>query len=101
MPIGKDSSYVLTKADSGKSSLLLALLKFLDYEGSIKIDGVEVSQVPLQELRSRITTITQDYVELHGAVRNNLFPHTEGHSESISDAVAIDALKKVGLWERL
>lgn len=92
---------LLTMNNSGKSSLLLALLKFLDYSGSIKIDGVEISQVPLQELRSRITTITQDYVELHGAIRNNLFPHTGGHSESISDSVAIDALKKLGLWERL
>lgn len=80
---------------------MLTLLNFLEYSGSIKIDGVEISDVPLQVLRSRITTITQDYVELHGAIRDNLFPHSGGHSESISDDVAIDALKKVSLWERV
>ncbi|KAK3192864.1 hypothetical protein K4F52_001221 [Lecanicillium sp. MT-2017a] len=92
---------IIGRTGSGKSSLLLALLNFLDYSGSIQIDGVEISEIPLQELRSRITTITQDYVELDGAVRDNLFPHTGGHSDAISDDAAVEALKKVGLWERI
>jgi ABC-type multidrug transport system fused ATPase/permease subunit len=81
--------------------MLLALLNFLDYSGSITIDGVEVSKVPLQKLRSCITTITQDYVELHGSVRNNLLPYAANSSETITDDIVVDALKNFGLWERV
>lgn len=44
----------------GKSSLTLALFRIIEAdEGSIRIDGVDISQVGLHTLRSRITIIPQ------------------------------------------
>lgn len=62
------------RTGSGKSSVLLALLGFLEYKGSIKIDGVEVNTIPLNQLRARIITISQDQVLLDGTIRDNLLP---------------------------
>lgn len=61
---------------SGKSSLLLALLGFLHYQGVMKIDGIDVSSVSLDELRSRVVTVSQDQIKLDASVRVNLLPFT-------------------------
>lgn len=65
----------LTHSDSGKSSLLMTLLGFLSYSGNIKIDGLEISAVQRDELRGRITTISQEQLELAGSIRANLRPY--------------------------
>lgn len=70
---------------SGKSSLLLALLNFLDYEGSIKIDDIDISNLPADFLRQRISTISTDVIDLDGTVRSNLCPWTIGKSEEEGD----------------
>lgn len=57
---------------------MLAFLQLLKYSGSITIDGVELKDVPHTLLRSRITTIPQDAVELDGSVRFNLYPYKDG-----------------------
>ncbi|KAJ3477705.1 hypothetical protein NLG97_g8769 [Lecanicillium saksenae] len=51
---------VIGRTGSGKSSLFLALLGFLHYDGTMKIDGVDVSSVPVDELRSRIWSALED-----------------------------------------
>lgn len=65
----------LTRSDSGKSSLLMTLLGFLSYSGNIKIDGLEISAVQRDELRGRITTISQEQLKLAGSIRANLRPY--------------------------
>lgn len=45
---------------SGKSTILKCLYGFLDYEGSVKIDGVEVKKIPSRELSKKITILPQD-----------------------------------------
>lgn len=65
---------IIGRSGSGKTSFLLALLGFLTYDGSMKIDGVEIRDIPKDQLRSRIVTITQDNVVLDGTIRQNLLP---------------------------
>lgn len=79
--------------------MILTLLRFLNYTGSIKIDGIELSNIPHEVLRSRITTVPQDILELPGTVRFNLDPFVgERHREPAKDQIMIRALVEVGLW---
>ncbi len=84
---------------SGKSSIITTILNFLDYTGSIQIDGVELSRVAPQTIRSRITTITQDRVFLSGTVRDNIIPEELllPLEERTSSSVIVQALGLVGL----
>ncbi|KAK2593184.1 hypothetical protein QQS21_009113 [Conoideocrella luteorostrata] len=91
---------VIGRTGSGKSSLLLTLLNFLEYTGSIKIDGVELSQIPREQLRSSITTIPQDFVQLPGSLRFNLLPLTKAKTaDPLHDIVINEVLDRLGLAE--
>lgn len=57
-------------------------------DGSITIDGIDVSQLGLADLRSRLALVPQDPVIFSGTVRNNLDPF---------DAVGGDAF----IWQAL
>ena len=48
------------RTGAGKSSLTLSLFRIIEAaEGSIKIDGIDISQIGLHNLRSSITIIPQ------------------------------------------
>lgn len=87
---------------SGKSSLILSLLNLISYTGSIHVDGVDIATVPRQVLRSSITTITQETLELDGTVRYNLLSFKLKRSEGTSnvhDADIMDVLCRTHLWD--
>ncbi|OAA72218.1 ABC transporter, transmembrane domain, type 1 [Cordyceps fumosorosea ARSEF 2679] len=90
---------IIGRTGSGKSSLLLALLSFLDYSGTIRIDGRDVRTIPPDLLRARIVTVSQDDVELASSIRVNMNPYETGDDSSrISDGMMIDYLTRVKLW---
>ena len=62
------------RTGSGKSSMLLALYRMLRTEGTIKIDGIDISQVSRRELRRRLCVIPQEPVLFKGTLRYNLDP---------------------------
>lgn len=66
---------IVGRTGAGKSSLLSALLRIVELEsGSISIDGVNVANIGLHTLRSRIAVIPQDPVLFSGSIRSNLDP---------------------------
>ncbi|XWW99160.1 hypothetical protein V2A60_007168 [Cordyceps javanica] len=67
---------IVGRSGSGKSSLFSTLLGFVYYEGRIKIDGVDIASISLNDLRSRLVTITQDQVQFDATIRTNLLPLT-------------------------
>ncbi|WYZ44130.1 hypothetical protein EsH8_VII_000566 [Colletotrichum jinshuiense] len=84
---------VVGRTGAGKSSLTLALFRFLEARsGSIHVDGLDISKVKLHELRSRLAIIPQDPVLFSGSVRSNLDPF-----DNQNDAELRDALQRVHL----
>lgn len=90
---------------SGKSSLILTLLRLLDQSGSVVVDNINTSDITRQHLRSRITVIAQDPVELPGSVRYNLIPFhvlaVSFQNNTLKETSIQEILSKVGLWEHV
>jgi ATP-binding cassette, subfamily C (CFTR/MRP), member 1 len=86
---------VIGRTGSGKSTLLSSLLKLIEVtEGTITIDGVDISKVPKSIVRNRLICIPQDPLLLPGTIRFNLDP--EQHF-SASDAPLSEALRLVNM----
>lgn len=79
---------VVGRTGAGKSSLTLALFRFLEArQGSIHIDGLDISKLKLQALRSRLAIIPQDPVLFSGTVRSNLDAFDEHEDDELRDAL--------------
>ncbi|KAG0301037.1 hypothetical protein BGZ98_008669 [Dissophora globulifera] len=66
---------IVGRTGAGKSSVTLALFRIIEAaEGSISIDGIDISTLGLHELRSRLTIIPQDPFLFGDSIRANLDP---------------------------
>lgn len=82
---------------SGKTTLILALLRMVELqEGSLIIDGVDLSECSRPEIRTRLNVVTQDPFLVAGSVRFNIDPFERAPDEEI-----IAALRRLGLWESI
>jgi ATP-binding cassette, subfamily B, multidrug efflux pump len=61
------------RSGAGKSTVVNLLLRFFDLEGgAILIDGVDISSLTQESLRSQISVVTQDTSLLHRSIRANI-----------------------------
>lgn len=70
----------------------------VDFSGQICIDGLDIASVPREHLRSKITALTQDGVELKASLRFNMYPFA-GPIPDESEMISI--LELAGLWHHV
>jgi len=93
----KNKVGIAGRTGSGKSSLMIALFRISELaEGSITIDGVDISKLPLRFLRSKLGIIPQDPVMFSATVRFNLDPFS-----THSDKELWDILESVNMKEHV
>lgn len=84
---------IVGRTGAGKSTIITAFFRFLEPEtGSIHIDGVDITQIGLKNLRQAITIIPQDPTLFTGDIRSNLDPF-----DQYTDAQIFEALRRVNL----
>lgn len=98
----KDCSFILEEGKryalvgengSGKTTIVKILLGLLPYEGSILINGKELSQIPNGSLREEMGVIFQDFNKYELSIEDNI---ALGKEESVADV-----LEMVGLNHKL
>ncbi|NOI28099.1 heme ABC transporter permease/ATP-binding protein CydD [Vibrio coralliilyticus] len=57
---------------AGKTSLINAILGFLPYQGSLTINGIERTELNLENWREKISWVGQNPLLLHGSIRDNI-----------------------------
>uniref|UniRef100_A0A8P4GUH6 ABC-type glutathione-S-conjugate transporter n=1 Tax=Dicentrarchus labrax TaxID=13489 RepID=A0A8P4GUH6_DICLA len=81
---------IVGRTGAGKSSLALGIFRILEAaKGQISIDGINIAQIGLHDLRSRITIIPQDPVLFSGSLRMNLDPFDTCSDEDLWKALEL------------
>lgn len=81
---------------SGKSSVVNLIPQFYDVtSGFIKVDGKDVKDYPLEELRGKIGTVLQKAVLFHGTIRENLkWGNPDATEEDLNRAITVAQAKE-------
>ncbi|KAF5303190.1 hypothetical protein FQA39_LY10103 [Lamprigera yunnana] len=85
---------IVGRTGAGKTSTISAMFQLYEIEGSIIIDDVDTTKIPLTLLRSKLSIIPQEPVLFTGTIRKNLDPFDE-----YTDDVLWSALEQVELKE--
>ena len=81
---------------AGKSTISSLLLNFYDIdEGSIKFDGIEVSDISKESLRKQIAVVPQEVILFGGTIRENIM---YGNVDATEEEV-VEAAKKANAYD--
>ena len=78
---------VIGRTGAGKSSLITALFRLAEPEGSILFNGQDILKLPLQEIRNNISIIPQDPTLFACTLRENLDPFGQYSDQDIWSAI--------------
>ncbi|RBW42790.1 cysteine/glutathione ABC transporter permease/ATP-binding protein CydD [Psychromonas sp. B3M02] len=92
---GNEDVALVGPSGSGKTSLLNAVLGFLPYQGSLLINGVELSSIDKAQWRKNLAWLGQDPQLFYGTVRENI----NMGDNSISDQAIQSYLQQVAIWD--
>ncbi|MFA0113235.1 cysteine/glutathione ABC transporter permease/ATP-binding protein CydD [Vibrio sp. 10N.261.46.E11] len=86
----RQSTALVGPSGAGKTSLINAILGFMPYEGSLKINGIELRDLDLASWRKTISWVGQNPLLLHGSIHDNV---TLG-KQDITDQTVQNALEQ-------
>ncbi|PRP75003.1 hypothetical protein PROFUN_07396 [Planoprotostelium fungivorum] len=87
---------VVGRTGAGKSSLMLTLFRMIELsEGTITVDGVDISRLGLDVLRRKLAIIPQDPTLFSGTIRSNLDPFSEHTDAQIWQSLQDVRLKSI------
>lgn len=88
---------IVGRTGSGKSTTILALLRLTEIEGGrISVDGIDLHDIGLHDLREKVSCTPQEPTLFEGSIRFNLDPFLQ-----YKDTDILAALHSVGLTEFL
>ena len=86
---------IVGQSGAGKTSLINAILGFLPYEGSLKINGQELHNVDLAQWRKHIAWVGQNPLLLQGTIKENLLlGDIQASAQEIDHALALAQAKE-------
>jgi ATP-binding cassette subfamily B protein len=89
---------LLGRTGSGKTTLTRLLFRLYDpLEGTVRLDGIDVRDLALADLRQRVAIVTQDIQLFNASVRDNL----TFFNRDMSDDRILQVLGELGMGEWL
>jgi ATP-binding cassette, subfamily B, bacterial len=91
---------LLGRTGSGKTTITRLLARLYDPSGgSIRLDGIDLRDESLDDLRHRVGVVTQDVQLFRGTVRDNLTFFRSGFPAGTRDAEILAVFRELDLWE--
>ena len=93
LPAGRTTA-IVGSTGAGKSTLIKLLLRFVDpVAGQVRLDGIDVKDLDLHDLRRGIGLVSQDVFLFHGTVAENIAygRRSASHEEIVAAARVAEA----------
>jgi len=97
-----EETAIVGPTGSGKSSVIKLLLRFYDPDaGAVRLDGVDLRELDLVDLRRAIGLVSQDVYLFHGTVRENIaYGHADPAAASDDEVVAAARIAEADAFVR-